>query len=125
MALTESMADTFKVCSKCQLAKKAFTFRYKLHDAPMAADPILMCDGPEWQLPYVSKRLQELGVPAKRLPTLYFRVESCFSELGFALGCHSEWSIQAGEVHGAMEDFQFDLDQLREESIREVADRES
>lgn len=84
--------------------------------------PILLSEGPQWQMPYTFKKLVALGVPKKRIPDLAHKIEGIFFNLGFSQGCQAEWSLHWGQVMGQPEDFQFDIDALREQAIVDVAE---
>ena len=87
----------------------------------MDFQPQLLAKGVKWQKIYVVHRLRSLGLPEKDIENSIFKVEHQFTILGGYLGSQAEWSILHGEVTGCPEDFQFDLDFLREESIHTVA----
>ena len=86
----------------------------------MESHPQLLARGAKWQKLYVRTRLRSLGIPEKEIDNQIFKVEHQFTILGHHMGSQAEWSIMHGEVHGFPEDFQFDLDYLREESIHTV-----
>ena len=89
---------------------------------PPMSQPILLSEGLHWQMPYVFKKLVMLGVPKQRIPDLAHRVEGTFFNLGFSQGCQAEWSLHWGQVMGQPEDFQFDIDALREKAIVDVSE---
>jgi len=62
-----------------------------------------------------------MGIPERVTRDLFFKVEQHFSVLGAQQGSEAEWSIRFAEVMGCPEDFQFDLDQLREAAISDTA----
>ena len=86
----------------------------------MYTQPQLLARGAKWQKLYVCTRLRSLGIPEKEIDDLIFKVEHQFTILGHYMGSQAEWSILHGEVSGFPEDFQFDLDVLREEALHAV-----
>ena len=83
--------------------------------------PAIIAKGGPWSKSHVARRLLELGIPAESLEDQFFRVEQEFLLLLQSMGSDAEWSIRFGEVTGEPEDFQFDIDEIKEEALQTVA----
>jgi len=83
--------------------------------------PIIIAKGGPWSKGHVARKLLALGIPSDSLEDQFFRVEQEFILLLQSLGSNAEWSIRFGEVTGAPEDFQFDIDEIKDEALQTVA----
>jgi hypothetical protein len=83
--------------------------------------PQRIAKGSKWGKSYVLSRLLTLGLPENEICDALYKVEHQFSILGGERGSQAEWSIKFAEVTGFPEDFQFDLDSLREDALATVA----
>lgn len=113
---THPLRVALKLCLKKQMISKKNNYTHAM------SSPEIIAQGEGWNTPYVCQRFRSRGVPERKAKDLLYKVEQHFSLLAAQLGCQAEWSIRFAEVMGDPEDFQFDLDQLREAAISDAAE---
>lgn len=82
----------------------------------------MIAEGEAWNSAMVLKSLTRRGVPMEKARELFHVAESRFSVRASSMGCRAEWSIRFAEVQGFGEDFQFDIDSIREFALDEAAE---